>query len=221
MSSIRWDPVEEVLFSLQEDPEIAPGIVAHRVREAQPARCADPPSWLHPRLRSALQTLGIHQLYEHQARALELAARGAHFVIATGTASGKSLCFHLPVLQSLLDDPTATTLYLFPTKALAHDQEAMLCALLDTLSLPETWVASYDGDTPAAVRARIRRGTRLLLTNPDMLHRALLPRHPQWAAFWTHLRYVILDELHVYRGIFGSHVANVLRRLQRVCAFYG
>jgi DEAD/DEAH box helicase domain-containing protein len=215
------DLVERVLHALLQDPEIGPNVTAHRTREARAACFADPPGWLHPRLWQALQATGIARLYDHQARALEAARRGENLVIATGTASGKSLCFHLPVLQALLEDPAASALYLFPTKALAHDQEAALRRLLGALSLPDTIAASYDGDTPWAARARIRREAQLLLTNPDMLHRALLPRHPQWASFFRNLRYVVLDELHAYRGLFGSHVANVLRRLQRVCAFYG
>lgn len=221
MSSPSSDPLEELLLSLLKDPEIAPGIAAHRVQEPREARWADFPTWLHGALRRALRELGIRQLYAHQARALELAFDGANLVVATGTASGKSFCFHLPVLQTLLEAPQATALYLFPTKALAHDQEAVLRTLLRALSIPEHLAACFDGDTPGTARVRIRHGARLLLSNPDMLHRVLLPRHPQWAGFWANLRYVVLDELHAYRGLFGSHVANVLWRLERICRFYG
>ncbi len=211
--------VEEVLKALQNDPEFAPQITAWRTREARPARYAPTPEWLDRHLREALAELGIVRLYTHQVEALEAAARGEHVVIATGTASGKSLCYHLPVLQALLEHPGSTALYLYPTKALAHDQEAFLRALAEKAALPP--FGTYDGDTPTSVRPRLRREARLLLTNPDMLHAGILPRHPRWAPFLASLRYVILDELHVYRGLFGSHVANVLRRLKRLCAFYG
>ncbi len=211
--------VEQVLEALQRDPEFAPQIAAWRTREARPARYASTPEWLERRLREALAELGIARLYIHQVKALEAAARGEHGVVATGTASGKSLCYHLPVLQALLECPGSTALYLYPTKALAHDQEAFLHTLSRKVSIPP--FGTYDGDTPPAVRPRLRREARLLLTNPDMLHAGILPRHPHWAPFLASLRYVILDELHVYRGLFGSHVANVLRRLKRLCAFYG
>ncbi|MGB9724143.1 MAG: DEAD/DEAH box helicase, partial [Chloroflexia bacterium] len=211
--------VEEVLEALQNDPEVAPHITAWRTWEARPARYAPTPEWLDRRLREALAELGIAHLYTHQVEALEAAARGEHVVVATGTASGKSLCYHLPVLQALLEHPGAAALYLYPTKALAHDQEAFLRTLAGRTALPP--FGTYDGDTPPALRPRLRREARLLLTNPDMLHAGILPRHPHWAPFLAALRYVILDELHVYRGLFGSHVANVLRRLKRICAFYG
>ncbi len=211
--------VEQVLETLQRDPEIGPQITAWRIREGRPARYGPTPEWLDRRLRGALAELGIARLYIHQAEALGAAVRGEHVVVATGTASGKSLCYHLPVLQALLEHPRSTALYLYPTRALAHDQEAFLRALAGTIPLPP--FGTYDGDTPPAVRPRLRREARLLLTNPDMLHAGILPRHPHWAPFLASLRYVVLDELHVYRGLFGSHVANVLRRLKRLCAFYG
>jgi len=211
--------VEEVLEALRRDPEFAPQITAWRTWEARPARYASTPEWLDRRLQEALAEMGIARLYTHQVQALEAAARGEHLVVATGTASGKSLCYHLPVLQACRENPQATALYLYPAKALAHDQEAFLRALAGKLDLPP--LGTYDGDTPPAVRPRLRREARLLLTNPDMLHAGILPRHPHWASFLASLRYVVLDELHVYRGLFGSHVANVLRRLKRICAFYG
>ena len=211
--------VEEVLEALRRDPEFAPQITAWRTREARPARYAPIPEWLDRHLREALAELGIARLYTHQVQALEAAARGEHVVVATGTASGKSLCYHLPILQATLENPQATALYLYPTKALAHDQEAFLRTLAGKVPFPP--FGTYDGDTPPALRPRLRREARLLLTNPDMLHAGILPRHPHWASFLASLHYVVLDELHVYRGLFGSHVANVLRRLKRLCAFYG
>ncbi len=215
--------VEQVLCQLQHDPNVT----AWRTREARPARHAPTPEWLDGRLLAALAGRGIGRLYTHQVQALESAARGEHVVVATGTASGKSLCYHLPVLQDLLTDSQATALYLFPTKALAHDQEAFLQSFLAAIEqaggepAPRCTVATYDGDTPAPARPRVRHEARLVLTNPDMLHAGILPRHPHWERFFAHLRYVVLDELHAYRGLFGSHVTNVLRRLRRVCAFYG
>lgn len=210
--------VEQVLQTLRHDTRLSPHITAWRILEACPARYGEMPSWLDERLRAALAGRGIARLYSHQVQALEAAARGENVVVATGTATGKSLCYHLPVLQSLLEDPTATALYLFPTKALAHDQQAFLENLLAKVPMP---LASYDGDTPSAARPHIRRQARLVLSNPDMLHAGMLPRHPHWERFLRGLRYVVLDEVHAYRGLFGSHVANVLRRLKRLCAFYG
>jgi len=187
---------------------------------ARPPRTAPWPAGLDPRLVAAVQHQGIEALYTHQAEAIEAALAGRNVILATGAASGKSLSYHLPVLQALLADPTATALYLFPTKALAHDQIAALERLTGALAAPIP-IAPYDGDTPAAHRSAIRHRVRLLVTNPDMLHMGILPFHTRWARFFSGLRWVVLDELHVYRGVFGSHVANVLRRLVRVCRFYG
>jgi DEAD/DEAH box helicase domain-containing protein len=216
--------IEQLLQTFRHDPNVT----AWRTREARPACYAPTPPWLDGRLQAALAGLGIARLYSHQVQALEAADRGEHVVVATGTASGKSLCYHLPALQAVLSDPQASALYLFPTKALAHDQESFLQRLIEALPDPERTAttsrprfATYDGDTPPAARPRIRREARLVLTNPDMLHAGILPRHPHWERFFRGLRYVILDELHAYRGLFGSHVANVLRRLRRICSFYG
>jgi DEAD/DEAH box helicase domain-containing protein len=187
---------------------------------ARPARVALWPTGLDPRLVAAARDCGIEQLYAHQAQAIETALAGKHVVLATSTASGKTLAYNLPVLQALLNDPTGCALYLFPTKALAHDQISNLQTLIPNLQ-PPIAVRPYDGDTPSSHRAAIRREARLLVTNPDMLHTGILPYHTRWARLFANLRYVVLDELHTYRGIFGGHVANVLRRLRRVCRFYG
>jgi DEAD/DEAH box helicase domain-containing protein len=152
---------------------------------------------------------------------VEAALRGENTVLSTGTASGKTLAYNLPILQAWLEDPSATAIYLFPTKALAQDQAGELARWEQALSAGELGVRLYDGDTPQSRRADTRRSARLLVTNPDMLHLGILPHHTRWAEFLSHLRFVVLDELHVYRGVFGSHMANVLRRLMRVCAFYG
>jgi DEAD/DEAH box helicase domain-containing protein len=168
----------------------------------------------------ALRDRGVDRLYAHQARAIRAAQSQRHVAIATPTASGKSLCFHIPVLQALLEDPDARALYLYPTKALARDQEADLLGLMKAAGLPSLAVV-FDGDTPADARRAARERARIVLTNPDMLHAGILPHHPSWARTLRNLRYVVVDEMHTYKGVFGSHVANVLRRLLRVAAFHG
>jgi DEAD/DEAH box helicase domain-containing protein len=140
--------------------------------------------------------------------------------IVTPTATGKTLCYNLPVLNAVLTDPSARALYLFPTKALAQDQAAVLHTLIETLDEP-IGVHVYDGDTPTHQRRNIRQQKGIIISNPDMLHRGILPHHTRWAAFFENLRYVVIDELHAYRGVFGSHMANVMRRLRRICQFYG
>jgi DEAD/DEAH box helicase domain-containing protein len=200
------------------------GALAHW--QSLPARAArfaklDPP--LPAPLVEALAHRGIEQLYTHQVRAIETLRAGGDVVVVTGTASGKSLCYHLPVLERLLVDPESTALYLFPTKALAQDQLKSLTRLasghMDVLKALRAGV--YDGDTQATTRRRIRDGSNLILSNPDMLHQGILPSHPKWARFLRNLRFVVVDEIHSYRGIFGSHVANVLRRLERVVRHVG
>ena len=168
----------------------------------------------------ALRDRGVDRLYAHQARAIRAAQSQRHVAIATPTASGKSLCFHIPVLQALVEDPDARALYLYPTKALARDQEADLLGLMKAAGLPSLAVV-FDGDTPADARRAARERARIVLTNPDMLHAGILPHHPSWARTLRNLRYVVVDEMHTYKGVFGSHVANVLRRLLRVAAFHG
>lgn len=195
-------------------------VAAWRQLPPRPAQFAAFPSELNPRLRDALAALGIAQPYTHQARALRAALAGQDVVLTAGTASGKSLAFHVPILNALLADPETRALCLFPTKALAQDQLARFAQLLRALGLPEAWCQTYDGDTPQPQRSAIRREARVLITNLDMLHVGILPHHPRWAPFFRHLRYVVVDELHSYRGLFGGHAANVLRRLRRLCAFY-
>jgi DEAD/DEAH box helicase domain-containing protein len=180
------------------------------------ARTADLPR-LHPRLEAALAARGVDGLYTHQADSLAAARRGEHLVVATGTASGKTLAFNLPVLDAIAADPKVRALYLYPTKALAQDQ----ARALGELRLPRLRAAIYDGDTEPERRRDIRRSANLILTNPDMLHVGVLPHHDRWADVLANLRYVVVDEAHVYRGVFGSHVGNVLRRLRRAAAIYG
>jgi DEAD/DEAH box helicase domain-containing protein len=191
------------------------------VREAREgpgrARTAEPPAELHPGVRAALETAGIERLYSHQREAVHAAWAGTT-IFATGTASGKSLCFNLPTLDVLCRDARARALYLYPTKALAQDQARALA----TFGLAgRVRPAIYDGDTPREARAQIRRSANVLLTNPDMLHVGILPNHSAWAELFANLAIVVVDEAHVYRGVFGSHVGNVLRRLRRIAAAYG
>ena len=172
---------------------------------------------LHPDLKTWLDANAIERFYTHQVAAVEAIRRGEHVAVVTSTASGKTLCYNLPVIDALLADPEARALYLFPTKALAQDQ-------VDTLrefGLPAISVATYDGDTPQRERRPIRERARLLLSNPDMVHLGILPQHFRWKAFLHRLRFVVIDEMHVYRGVFGSNVANVIRRLRRLCRFHG
>jgi DEAD/DEAH box helicase domain-containing protein len=175
---------------------------------------------LAPGITAALRERGIERLYSHQAQALEAARGGKHLVVATPTASGKSFCFHLPVLQAYAEEPDARAIYLYPTKALARDQEAGLRELVSAAGL-RTAAVVYDGDTPNDTRRAARERAGIVITNPDMLHTGILPHHTSWARTMQHLRYVVVDELHTYKGVFGSHVANVLRRLMRIARFHG
>ena len=210
----------DVLQELRMDPRFAPGICAWQRLPARPARFAPLPQGLQPQLLEALRLRGMAQLYTHQAQAVATVLRGEDVAVVTGAASGKTLCYNLPVCSTLLQDPQARALYLFPTKALAQDQLAAWQAFTADC-LPADLAATYDGDTPAAARTRIRERARLLISNPDMLHVGILPHHTRWQPFFAGLRYVVIDEMHAYRGLFGSHMANLLRRLRRVCEFYG
>jgi DEAD/DEAH box helicase domain-containing protein len=212
--------VMAALKALTGVPHIARNFTyVHRVAE-RPAQYAAFPAELDPRLANALRMRGIEQLYTHQASAVQAALSGQDTVIVTPTASGKTLCFNLPVLQTLLNEPQARALYLFPTKALAQDQYNELYELAGATG-EKLKVYTFDGDTPANARRAIRVAGSIVLTNPDMLHSGILPHHTTWIKLFENLRYVVIDELHHYRGVFGSHVANVLRRLARICSFYG
>ncbi len=212
--------LSSILSTLRQDPAFMRCVTAWERIPAQPARVAPWPVGLDPRLIVAARDRGIEQPYAHQAQAIEATLAGEHVVLSTSTASGKTLAYNLPVLNTLLNDPHACALYLFPTKALAYDQLANLQSQIPNLK-PPIAVRPYDGDTPSSHRSAIRREARLLITNPDMLHTGILPHHTRWMRLFSNLRYVVLDELHIYRGVFGGHVANVLRRLRRVCHFYG
>jgi DEAD/DEAH box helicase domain-containing protein len=195
-------------------------VVAHRVEPPVPPSFADLPPGLDPRLPPALRARGVERLYVHQREAYDRVAAGEDVVVVTPTASGKTLCYNLPVLDAVLKDPDARAVYLFPTKALSRDQAAELVALMEATGAG-LGSAVYDGDTPPAERRVVRDRAHVVLTNPDMLHTAVLPHHARWTKLFENLRVVVLDELHHYRGVFGSHLGNVLRRLRRVCRFYG
>jgi DEAD/DEAH box helicase domain-containing protein len=208
-----------ILDDLLISPSTGPCITATRHFPARPPILVPFPASLDPRIGDALRARGISELYSHQAHAWDLIAKGQHVVVVTPTASGKTLCYNLPALQALVHQPDARILYLFPTKALAQDQLAELEAL--ARELPEMRMFTYDGDTPQDARRAVRGRANLVLTNPDMLHSGILPHHTKWATLFQNLRYVVIDELHAYRGVFGSHLANVLRRLRRICRHYG
>lgn len=192
---------------------------ARRLEPRQPV-WAPLPDGLPAALVGALEKRGIDRLYSHQAEAYEAARQGRHCVVVTPTASGKTLCYNLPVMQRLLENPDARALYLFPTKALSQDQQAELneISLGGELGIK---MYTYDGDTPSSLRTAARSSGRIVISNPDMLHSGILPNHTKWIQFFSKLEYVVVDEMHTYRGVFGSHVGNVLRRLKRIAAFYG
>ncbi len=237
----RTDPAHEIALQSALDrltggvpdrPDSSDGwVTAIRRLPAKPASYAPFPDALDDRLRRVLAARGIDQLYTHQAAAIDHVLAHQNVVITTPTASGKTLCYNAPVLNGILRDPSTRALYLFPTKALAQDQLAELMTLADQLSRPqgeggggkgeEIGVFTYDGDTPQDARRAIRGRAHIVLSNPDMIHSGILPHHPRWAKLFENLRFVVIDELHAYRGVFGSHLTNVLRRLRRVCQHYG
>jgi DEAD/DEAH box helicase domain-containing protein len=199
-------------------------VTAVRRLPAIEAAYAPFPEGIDPRLKAAFESRGVHQLYTHQAEAFEHVAGGRQVVVTTPTASGKTLCYNLPVLDRILKTPSARALYLFPTKALAQDQMAELhelARLIGDVGGEQIGVHTYDGDTPQDARRTIRTRAHIVLSNPDMVHSGILPHHPRWAKLFENLDFIVIDELHAYRGVFGSHLTNVLRRLQRICRHYG
>jgi DEAD/DEAH box helicase domain-containing protein len=213
--------IEQAIAHWMDSP-VSRQLTCHRRIPGEEARFRPFPTWVTPQLVQALSRRGISQLYDHQWRCGEALQRGEDVVVATPTASGKTLCYNLPVFSELLSDPTACALYLFPTKALARDQVEEARGLAASIGDSSTiGVAVYDGDTPPDERRAARKRARILATNPEMLHCALLPHHPSWARFLAGLHFVVVDELHTYRGVFGSHLANVLRRLLRVARLHG
>ena len=218
-------PLASLLDFWKRDPETAPNLVAWQMFPSRPAQTHPFPDDLPAPIKQTLIAAGIHTLYSHQLEAWAHARAGENVILSTGTASGKTLSYNLPVFASLIQDPNARALYLFPTKALAQDQLSNLQSLITNLELLITnyslSAAIYDGDTPQSARAAIRKKARIVLSNPDMLHTGILPHHTNWLDFFSNLRFVVIDETHTYRGVFGSHVANVIRRLKRVTSFYG
>ena len=212
-----------LIASWRANPDVGGNIVAQQQIPARPADFTPFPPELHPALAAAVARQGIQALYSHQAEVWGHTQAGEHVVLVTGTASGKTLAYNLPVLDRLMRVPEGRALYLFPTKALAQDQKNELDQL--TAGLPPAncslTAATYDGDTTQAARPKVRQNARLIISNPDMLHTGILPHHTRWAEFFSQLQYVVIDEMHTYRGVFGSHVANVLRRLRRITQFYG
>lgn len=224
MPKAPWESargVDSVLERWLESRVVRPCVMADETVPGKEPRAVPFPSALPSQLAFALRGREVTELYEHQARAFDAVAAGARgVVVATPTASGKSYCFHLPVLSAMIADPDARALYLYPTKALARDQEAGLRELMKSAGLDRGAVV-YDGDTPGDARRAARERSGIILTNPDMLHAGILPHHTAWARTFQNLKFVVVDELHTYKGVFGSHVANVLRRLMRVAAFHG
>jgi DEAD/DEAH box helicase domain-containing protein len=212
--------VSQVLDAFAERDSTGEILTAVRHYPARAAQWADFPAWVQEDLRAAYAAKGIRQLYTHQAAAAEVVHAGKNVVIVTPTASGKTLCYNLPVLDAILGDLDTRALYLFPTKALAQDQLAELYDLNQRLE-SRFGVFTYDGDTPSDARKAIREKSHIVLTNPDMLHTGILPHHTRWTRLFENLRYIVIDELHTYRGVFGSHLCNVLRRLRRIAQFYG
>ncbi len=210
-------PLVSLLDFWKHDAETAPNLVTWRTLPSRPAQIHPFPDDLPALVKQTLIAAGIHSLYSHQLDTWTHARAGENVILSTGTASGKTLAYNLPVFASLLQNVNARALYLFPTKALAQDQFSNLQSLVST-ELPS---AIYDGDTPQSARSAIRRNARIVLSNPDMLHTGILPHHTNWLDFFANLKFIVVDEAHTYRGVFGSHVANVIRRLKRVAIFYG
>ena len=219
-SSTTLDTVHDILGTLVARYRTDEVLTCLRQIPALEAKFRPMPGWVSRELSDAYRTKGIKELYSHQAATAELVHSGKNVVVVTPTASGKTLCYNLPVLNAVLENPDTRALYLFPTKALAQDQLAELHDLATRLE-DRFGVFTYDGDTPQDARKAIRERGHIVLTNPDMLHTGILPHHTKWMRLFENLRYIVLDELHTYRGVFGSHLANVLRRLRRVAQFYG
>jgi len=212
--------IEEIIQSWKRSRAFSPCITDLRIFKKGEGKYRSFPNFIHPLLREALEREGIGRLYSHQAEAIEAVQEGKNVVVVTPTASGKTLCYNLPVLNSKLSMPFSKAFYLFPTKALSQDQMFELQNLIQRIGKPVT-TFTYDGDTPQDARQAIRTQGDIVITNPDMLHTGILPHHTKWVTFFQNLRFVVIDELHTYRGVFGSHMTNVLRRLNRVCRFYG
>ncbi len=212
--------VDQLAEKLRRDNLFMENVVRWEELPAREARYGDYPIGLDERLRPVLRQRGVQQLYSHQAHSIAATMRGEDVVVVTPTASGKTMCYNLPVLDSILKNPDARALYLFPTKALSADQVSELYELIQAMGV-DIKTYTYDGDTPGAARRAVRQAGHIVVTNPDMLHSGILPHHTKWVKLFENLRYIVIDEIHTYRGVFGSNLANVLRRLMRLCDFYG
>ena len=210
----------EVIRLLRQDKSFMSSVAHWEIIEARGAKYIDLPAEVDERIRNALREKGIERLFSHQHQAYLQAREGKNVVVVTPTASGKTLSYNLPVLQTLLEEPEAKAVYIFPTKALSQDQQSELNEILLGGDLPVR-IFTYDGDTPRSIRISVREEGRVVITNPDMLHTGILPNHPKWIKFFKALRFVIIDEIHAYRGVLGSHLTNLIRRLKRICSFYG
>ena len=212
--------VAQLAEQLRRDNFFMKDVTRWEVIPARPAQTVPFPDSLDPRLIPVLAERGIHSLYTHQAKSLEAIARGEDVTVVTPTASGKTMCYNLPVLSAILQNEDTRALYLFPTKALSADQVSELYDMIEGMGV-DIKTYTYDGDTPAAARRAVRQAGHIVVTNPDMLHSGILPHHTKWVKLFENLRYIVIDEIHTYRGVFGSNLANVLRRLMRLCEFYG
>ncbi len=212
--------LDQIIDFLRNDPAIRRNVTHWKTFSSRAARYVDYPEGLNPRLVTCLRQRGIGRLYSHQGAAVTAVLAGNDIVVVTPTASGKTLCYNLPVLNAVLEDTATRALYLFPTKALSQDQLSELYDLIQALGV-DIKTYTFDGDTPQTARRLIRSAGHIVITNPDMLHTGILPHHTKWIRLFENLKYVVIDEVHHYRGVFGSHLANVIRRLRRVCRFYG
>jgi DEAD/DEAH box helicase domain-containing protein len=212
--------LQTILEDIKLQQSYQENIVHWHTIEAKLAKTEKLPEDLHPKLVESLKSKGINQLYTHQRSAFDFVRKNKSIVTVTPTASGKTLCYNLPIIQSILENPDGRALYIFPTKALAQDQKSEINEIIQAAELNLNSY-TYDGDTPANIRQKVRKAGHIVITNPDMLHSAILPHHTKWVSLFENLKYVVIDELHIYRGVFGSHVANVIRRLKRICNYYG
>jgi len=212
--------IEEVIQSLRADRRFMSAVDHWEVIPAREGRYEDFPAEIDDRILAAVRSKGIERLFSHQAQAYSEVRRGNNIVVVTPTASGKTLAYNLPVLQALIEQPQAKAMYMFPTKALSQDQQSELNEILLGGDIPVR-IFTYDGDTPRSIRISVREQGRVVITNPDMLHTGVLPNHTKWIKFFQSLRFIVIDEIHTYRGVFGSHMTNLIRRLKRICAFYG
>jgi len=212
--------IDQLADQLRNSKDIMSNITHWEEIEPKEAKFGPFPHGLRPELKEVLQKKGIFKLYSHQSKAIELSLQGKNVVVVTPTASGKTLCYNLPVINEIMKNDDARALYLFPTKALSQDQVSELHEIMDLLDYPiKTY--TYDGDTPVSARKAIRQAGHIVVTNPDMLHSGIMPHHTKWVKLFENLKFVVIDEIHSYRGVFGSHMANVIRRLHRICRFYG